>query len=128
MDSCRLLCMGLMAVLLADTCSAENYPQFRGANGDAVSNSSLPVAWSDVDGEQTNIRWKVSVEGEGWSQPIVWEGRLYLTAAVPSEPSGKAIARPESNNGGYGRDRNDLVNLNYQYQVICLDADTGKLI
>lgn len=115
-------------LLLAQSCLAENYPQFRGADSDAVSPSPLPVTWSDVDGKQTNIRWKIPVEGEGWSQPIVWEDRLYMTAAVPSDPSNKDAARPESNNGGYGRDRTDLVNMVYQYQVICIDADSGKEI
>ena len=116
------------ALLLAQVCVAENYPQFRGADSDAVSPSPLPVTWSDVDGKQTNIRWKIPVQGEGWSQPIIWEGRIYLTAAVPSDPSNKDAARPESNNGGYGRNRNDLVDVVYQYQVICFDADSGKEI
>lgn len=118
----------VLALCLAPTCSAENYPQFRGANGDAIADSDLPVTWSDVDGVQKNIRWKIALEGEGWSQPIVWEDRLYLTAAVPSDPAAKATARPESNSGGYGRDRFDLVKLKYQYQVMCIDALTGNEI
>ncbi len=117
-----------MALLLTQVCSAENYPQFRGADSSAVSPSPLPVTWSDVDGNQTNIHWKIPVQGEGWSQPIVWEGRLYMTAAVPSVPANKELTRPESNNGGYGRDRNDLVNVVYEYQVVCIDADSGKQI
>lgn len=115
-------------LLLTNVCFAANYPQFRGADADAVSPSPLPLTWSDVDGNQTNIRWKFPIEGEGWSQPIVWGGRLYITAAVTSDPSSEDVARPESNNGGYGRDRNDLVNVIYQYQVICIDADNGNEI
>lgn len=109
-------------------CFAENYPQFRGSASNAVSSSPLPVSWSDVDGKEVNICWKKSVEGEGWSQPIVWGDRLYMTAAVPSDPSKKSVARPESNNGGYGRDRKDLVNITFQYQVICRNADSGEQI
>jgi outer membrane protein assembly factor BamB len=115
----------LIGPLFAQVGAAEDYPQFRGANGDAISALPLPVTWSDVDGQQTNIRWKIPAEGEGWSQPIVWGDRLYITAAVPADPSNRKTARPESNNGGYGRDRPDLVNLNYTYQVICLDASSG---
>ena len=117
-----------MALFLTQACLAENYPQFRGTNANAVSKSPLPVTWSDVDGNQTNVRWKIPLEGEGWSQPIVWDGRLYITAALPSDPSKKDVARPESNNGGYGRDRNDLVNVVYRYQVICIDTDRGSEI
>ena len=87
----HLLCQWFFAFLVTQACLAENYPQFRGADADAVSTSPLPLTWSDVDGNQTNIRWKIPVEGEGWSQPIVWEGRLYMTAAVPSDPSNKDV-------------------------------------
>ncbi|MEM8679357.1 MAG: PQQ-binding-like beta-propeller repeat protein [Planctomycetota bacterium] len=118
----------LVTVLFSQASRADNYPQFRGAAGDAVSPSPLPVVWSDLDGQQTNIRWKVPVDGEGWSQPIIWDGRLYLTAAVPADPSDQAAAGPERHTGGYGRDRPDLVNVVYRYQVICLDADTGREI
>ncbi|MEM8670078.1 MAG: PQQ-binding-like beta-propeller repeat protein [Planctomycetota bacterium] len=128
MPRIRLLFVPLVSLSLACSCFAEDYPQFRGANGDAVSSMTLPVTWSDVDGVQKNIRWKISMDGEGWSQPIVWADRLYLTAAVPADPASKARTRPESNNGGYGRDRYDLVRVNYQYQVICIDAGSGKEI
>lgn len=117
-----------LVLAIGQTCLAENYPQFRGANSNAVSSSLLPVSWSDVEGKQTNIQWKKPLKGEGWSQPIVWDDRVYMTAAVPSNPAKKDIARPESNNGGYGRDRKDLVNVIYQYQVVCLDADSGERI
>ena len=117
-----------VVLAVGQTCLAENYPQFRGANSNAVSATPLPVNWSDAAGEQTNIRWKKPLEGEGWSQPIIWENRVYMTAAVPANPAKKNVARPESNGGGYGRDRNDLVNVLFQYQVVCLDAATGEQI
>lgn len=109
----------------ATVIAAENYPQFRGAEANAISASPLPLAWSEIDGTQTNIRWKYPLQGEGWSQPILWDGRVYLTAAVPADPAQANATQPESNNGGYGRDRDDLVNVVYTYRVICLDAQTG---
>ena len=113
---------------IASLVSAENYPQFRGADGDATTSRALPTRWSDVDGKMSNIRWKTSLSGEGWSQPIVWKNRIYLTAAVPADASDSDKVGPEVHTGGYGRDRNDLVNVTYQYQVLCLDADTGSEI
>jgi outer membrane protein assembly factor BamB len=114
--------------LTVSNSQAENYPQFRGANLNAISQSLLPVKWSETEDSQTNIRWKIPNEGEGWSQPILWDGRLYMTAAVPSNPEDKSAGRPESNNGGYGRNRDDLVNVVYDYQVTCIDADNGKQV
>ena len=34
---------------------------------------------------QDDVRWKVPVPGKGWSSPIVHDGRIFLTTAVPSE-------------------------------------------
>lgn len=96
----HVILQSCVVLVLAQVCQADNYPQFRGADSNAVSPAPLPVTWSDLNGTQTNIRWKIPVEGEGWSQPIIWEGRLYMTAAVPADPSKKDSARPESNNGG----------------------------
>lgn len=114
--------------ILASYCldaKAENYPQFRGENGDAISETPLPTRWSNEGPEKSQIRWKIALTGEGWSQPIVWGDRVYMTAAVPKDSAKLEVAGPEVHRGGYGRDRNDLVNLVYLYQVICLDADTG---
>jgi outer membrane protein assembly factor BamB len=111
-----------------DFCAAQNYPQFRGENADAVSASPLPVTWSDVQGKQTNVKWKIPVPGEGWSQPIVWGKKVYVTSAVPADKADQDKIGPEVHNGGYGRNRNDLVNVRFNYQVFCFDADSGDKI
>lgn len=123
-----LLAGVLLCLTFSQASYSQNYPQFRGENADALSPQPLPTTWSDIDSEQTNIRWKISIPGEGWSQPIVWENRLYLTAAVPASKADQAKAGPEAHSGGYGRDRRDLVNVAYKYQVFCLDADTGSKV
>jgi outer membrane protein assembly factor BamB len=57
---------------------AENWPRWRGSNGNAVSTaSSLPLRWSSTE----NVRWKVRIPGEGFSSPIVWEERIFRTSA-----------------------------------------------
>ncbi|WP_233207047.1 MULTISPECIES: PQQ-binding-like beta-propeller repeat protein [Pirellulaceae] len=117
-----------LSLLIASVGVADNYPQFRGAGSNAISPSQLPVTWSDENGAQKNIRWKVPLQGEGWSQPIVWEDRVYLTAAIPSDVAREKTTRPESNNGGYGRDRDDLVNVVYHYEVVCIDCENGEVI
>ncbi|HXG12585.1 MAG TPA: PQQ-binding-like beta-propeller repeat protein [Gemmataceae bacterium] len=59
-------------------CRAENWPRWRGPDGNAVSSESpLPQRW----GKKENVRWKVRVPGEGFSSPVVWEDRVFLTSA-----------------------------------------------
>lgn len=56
-----------------------NWPRFRGASGQGLADDKdLPVSWNGT----TNVAWKVAVAGEGWSSPIVWGGKVFLTAAT----------------------------------------------
>lgn len=102
---------------------ADNWPQFRGSDANAISPKPLPLNWSDENGTTSNVRWKIPVTGEGWSQPVVWDGSVILTAAVPV--SAKIDTSPEPYTGGGGRSRDDLTKTDYRYQVICVDADSG---
>jgi outer membrane protein assembly factor BamB len=55
----------------------ENWPQWRGPNGDNVSGESkLPAEF----GPTQNLAWKVALPGMGGSTPVIWEQRLFLTA------------------------------------------------
>jgi outer membrane protein assembly factor BamB len=55
------------------------WPQFRGPGGLGVADeSSLPQHWSSTD----NVAWVTDVPGRGWSSPIVWRDRVFVTTAV----------------------------------------------
>jgi outer membrane protein assembly factor BamB len=62
---------------------AQNWPCFRGPNGDGTSiETNIPVKWDSV----TNVLWKVPVPGTGHSSPVIWNDRLFLTTAlIPSQ-------------------------------------------
>ena len=56
-----------------------DWPEFRGPTGQGHADvAGLPITWD----EETNISWKVSLEGLAWSSPVVVDGRIYLTNAV----------------------------------------------
>lgn len=84
--------------------NGEDWPQFRGPDGQGhASSKPVPTGWS-ID---ENITWRVSLDGEGWSSPVVLGDRVYLTAAVPVE-------------GGQINDRS----LN----VLCINAASGEVV
>jgi len=57
-----------------------NWAQWRGPLATGVApHGDPPVEWSETH----NIRWKTSLPGKGHSSPIVWEDRIFLTAAIP---------------------------------------------
>ena len=59
---------------------AENWPGWRGPNGDGTSmETNLPAQWDSI----TNVLWKIPVPGIGHGSPIVWEDRLFMITANP---------------------------------------------
>ena len=78
--------------------AAENWPRFRGPNGQGHSRAAgLPLHWSAT----SNVVWKTAIPGEGWSSPIVWDGKIFLTSVTE--------------NGS-------------KCHVLCVDAATGAIV
>ena len=79
---------GVLAILLNLCCAGENWPGFRGAGGQGISQEkNLPVTWS-LD---KNLAWRAKVPGTGWSSPIVWEDRVMVTSASPDGTSCRVV-------------------------------------
>ncbi|MBL8799993.1 MAG: PQQ-like beta-propeller repeat protein [Planctomycetia bacterium] len=93
--------MVCLTFLLGSVAHAENWPEFRGPTGQGLAPGALPTEWS----ETKNVVWKQELPGTGWSSPIIWEGRIYLTASVPVP---------------------DSANDDQALSALCLDARTGK--
>ena len=75
-----------------------NWPSFRGLNGNGRTvRPAAPIHWDGKSGR--NIRWKTEVPMPGFSSPIVWGKRVFLTG-------GNKIKR----------------------QVMAFDADSGRLL
>ena len=95
-----LFCLSVLSICFVVPAHAENWPQFRGPDGQGHSSAeNLPTEWSGTK----NVAWKQDIPGEGWSSPVVWNGRIFLTSAVPSE----AVANE------------------YSLRVICLSGNEG---
>jgi outer membrane protein assembly factor BamB len=61
--------------------SAADWPQFRGPNGDGhADGAKLPTEWDRAK----NVTWRKEIPGLGWSSPVVVDGRIFLTTAVPT--------------------------------------------
>lgn len=93
--------------------------QWRGplANG-VAPDATPPVSWSADE----NIAWKVPVPGEGISTPIVWQDRVFLVSAVPTE---RIPERPPVKDE---RAMTSPPNRYFQFMVICLDLKSGKTL
>jgi len=120
-----------------------DWPQFRGVNGTGVADASkLPVEWSTTK----NVAWVAQIPGRGWSSPIVWRNRVYLTSAVntgsfkqPStgifgndfaaELTKQGLPAAEVNKRVIARDielANEVESVSYV--VMAIDAATGRVL
>lgn len=98
----------------------QNWPSFRGPNASGVVDvRSLPVTW---DGEKSvNILWKTELQGLGHSSPVVWENRVFVTAAVSSAPA--LSYNPKDDDIKPAEDGSV-----HQWRVYCLDKRTGRIL
>jgi len=78
--------------------NAENWPWFRGPTRQGISSeTNVPTYWS----KSSNIVWQLPVEGEGWSSPIIYGNKLFITTATDQ-----------------GRN----------FRLLCVDTINGKLL
>jgi outer membrane protein assembly factor BamB len=94
------LSLVLATALSAAPARAGDWPQFRGPTGDGqYAGPPIPTEW----GPDKNVVWKTPISGRGWSSPIIWQGRVYLTTAVEQ---------------GRG----------YSLQAVAVDCQTGRVL
>lgn len=100
-----------------------NWHQWRGPNADGVSpHGNPPVKWS----EKSNIKWKTPLPGRGSSTPIIWGKKVFLLAAVKTDRIDATKADPKKQpKRPFGI---TYPNAFYQFIVMCLDRDTGKVL
>jgi outer membrane protein assembly factor BamB len=67
-----------LLLALAAAAWADNWPAWRGPTGQGHCNEkNVPLSWSSKD----NVKWKIDLEHQGNSTPIVWGERIFLTQA-----------------------------------------------
>ncbi len=99
---------------------SEDWPQFRGEAGAGVSHSEkIPLEW----GPGNNVAWSVPIAGSGWSSPIVWKGRVYVTCAIGDKPEEKAPRGMRAESNGYG-----IPDITYDWRVVCLSLADGRVV
>lgn len=57
----------------------KNWPAFLGAAGGVAQSANLPLAWDATSGQ--GIVWKTEVPKPGFSSPVIWKNRLFLSGA-----------------------------------------------
>ena len=97
---------------------SRNWPQFRGPGALGVStNTGLPDKWSATE----HVVWKTPIPGRGWSSPVVWGNRIFITTAIKE-------GELEAVKGGlyFGGNR-PAPKEAHRWIIYGLDLDSGKI-
>jgi outer membrane protein assembly factor BamB len=96
-----------------------NWPKFRGPDAGVSHVKGLPTKWDT----KKNVAWSVEVPGKGWSSPIVWGERIFLTSVI------REGGYEEAKKGLYfGGERAKVPDVEHRWMVNCFDLKTGKTL
>jgi outer membrane protein assembly factor BamB len=116
-------------LLLVSQAAAQNWPQFRGPEGDGIAlGASHPEKWSADE----NVAWKTAIPGVGWSQPILWGDKIFLTTAISDQAKRPKPGDWSPGEAGmitaiFGNYRRPPA-IDYRWVVLCLDRASGKIL
>lgn len=100
----------------------DNWHQWRGPDATGVSRTGdPPVKWS----EEENIKWKVFIDGEGTSSPIIWGEKVFILTAIKTGQKDTSIPDPQDQPKTNFFDIK-RPNESRAFVVICLDRNSGK--
>jgi len=113
------LCLASVHALAAQSKPAKDaWPHWRGPSHNGVATANVPLTWSDTQ----NIKWRIEIPGRGFSTPVVWGDRLFLTTAVPTgKKSSPGVDQGGRAGGGAG------VGEEHRFEVLAVDRATGKI-
>ena len=115
--------------LIAQAQTAAHWAQWRGPFSNGMARGDAPTTWSDT----SNIKWKTEIPGRGFSTPVIWGDRIFVTTAIPTgKPAAAApTPAPERQAGqrpgrGPGGGAGPL--LEHNFDVLALDRKSGKIL
>jgi outer membrane protein assembly factor BamB len=131
------LLLTLVATVTTFSAENDNWPAFRGAHALPIAedDTRLPSTWSATE----NVVWKTPVDGLGWSSPVIWGNRIFLTTVVSDGESQEPrmglyfpFGSPETTDDGRFPDPKpgDLMEREvdvHHWLVYAFDFDTGEL-
>lgn len=86
-----------------------NWGHWRGESGNGISSTAKPpITWSETE----NVKWKVAVPGRGSGSPVVWDQKVFVVTAIPTD--GTASQTGNANQ--------------LRFDLLCYDRQTGNLL
>jgi len=111
-----LLCVLLPALPVLG--APDDWPRWRGPLDTGMARGDLPLRWSDDE----NVAWKTPIPGRGFSSPVIWGDRLFLTTAVPETTPEAPEPGRRGPGGGFA------AGVPHRFLVMAIDRNSGKVL
>jgi outer membrane protein assembly factor BamB len=125
-----------ITISVSSDTALEHWPQWRGPFHTGMARTGAPVEFSDTK----NTKWKIEIPGRGFSTPVIWGDRIFLSNAVPTgnkaaqpEPAAQPADAQPAGQGGERRGRGGPgggagANEEHKFILMCIDRKTGKTL
>lgn len=101
--------------------AADDWAWWRGPSYNGVARGDAPLQWSDTK----NVAWKTPIPGRGFSSPVLWGDRIFITTAIPAEQAGESAAPEQGRRGAGG---GAAAGIEHKFVAMAVDRKTGKII
>ncbi len=103
-----------------------NWPGLGGPSGNRISTETdLPIEW----GPEKNVAWKTPIPGRGYSSPVIWGDRIFVTTAIKGdEVPGHEVAQHILGGGPWVHPDSVDGTFVHQYRVVALDVNGGDIL
>lgn len=118
-----LFCLLTCAATFGDNNPA-HWPEWRGPSLNGIARTDAPITFDDTK----NIKWKTEIQGRGFSTPIIWGDKMFLTTAIPVGKVAPTTADSQSPQRGRGPGGGAGPMVEHKFDLICVDRKTGKII
>ncbi|QDT08413.1 PQQ-binding-like beta-propeller repeat protein [Planctomycetes bacterium K23_9] len=94
--------IAILACPTEATAQTNQWPQFRGPTGDGQAvQTQAGAANVPTTIDSSVVTWSTPIHGKGWSSPVVWDNKIWLTTATED---------------------------GQKMSVVCVDATSGKIL
>jgi outer membrane protein assembly factor BamB len=98
-----------------------DWPQFRGRAASGLAAGAASVEWNGESNK--NVLWKTPIPGLGYSSPVIWGDRIFLTSSVSGSGTPAEVKL-----GLYGAIQPVKDEGGQNFNVYCIDRKSGKIL
>jgi len=75
-----------------------------------------------------NIRWKITVPGQGHATPVIWGEQIFILTAIETAPAGGAASSGQNQSADQRRGRGVSTDKAHQFTILSINRKDGQIL